>query len=116
MLKSEVGALMSQMQEVITEISRNTSSVALKGSGDWVDEEDLNERYKNKPEQLAAVKKNCRRMWHPSRCVDLFKDMQFTTPQIVKKRRRMRTSANFNSTLSPNNEQGRKGAPIMVLH
>ena len=72
-------ALMTHMQEVITQITRNTSTVATAGAGDWVDEHDLKARYKDKPDQLKSVMQNAKTMWDEARSVTLYEDMQYVT-------------------------------------
>eukprot|EP00973_Karenia_brevis_P080026 11102949-Karenia_brevis.AAC.1 len=54
-------ALETAIQECIQHITRKSSIVAMEGTGEWLDEEDLDEKYAKKPLQLAAIKKNTKR-------------------------------------------------------
>ena len=56
-------------------------------SGKWLDEIDLDEKYKNKPEQLAEIKKRARTFVHPTRQVKLYEDLDFdSTAGLTAKR------------------------------
>lgn len=57
-------------------------------SGKWLDEIDLDEKYKNKPEQLAEIKKRARTFVHPTRQVKLYEDLDFdSTAGLTAKRK-----------------------------
>ena len=57
-------------------------------NGKWLDEEDLDEKYKNKPAQLAEIKKRARTFVHPTRQVKLYEDLDFdSTAGVTAKRK-----------------------------
>ena len=64
-------------------------------AGIFIDEEDLNEKYKRKPEQLASIKANTRTMTCPVRKVKLYEDPEFkltvddTETNIQEKKRKV---------------------------
>ena len=63
----------------------------------WLDEADLQKKYKDKPDQLQAVKQNATTMEHPTRKVTLYEDIEFlanieeTTEQSNEKKRQLTT-------------------------
>jgi hypothetical protein len=59
------------MQETVNHSTQFTSSVKFKGTGVFMDEEDLGNKYASKPLQLAAIKQNTRTMWDAVREVKL---------------------------------------------
>ena len=82
-----------------------TSLVAIKMSeeeqedfvatGEWIDEEDLNQKYKDKPDQLAAIQAKARTLKHPTRDVTLFEDLTFTATAPVGQKRTDEKTAQF---------------------
>jgi hypothetical protein len=48
-------------------------------TGDWMDEVDLGEMYKNKPEQLLAIKETSKKMLCPFRGVDLYEHITYAS-------------------------------------
>ena len=62
-------------------------------SGTWLDEDDLATKYKNKPTQLASVKAKARTIWHPTREVTLYEDLDFSTDASVGEKRTIERSA-----------------------
>ena len=69
--------LQFRMQETIHDSSSKKSIVNFGSSGIFIDEDDLNEKYKRKPEQLASIKANTRTMTCPVRKVKLYEDPEF---------------------------------------
>ena len=63
----------------------------------WLDDADLQKKYKDKPDQLQAVKQNATTMEHPTRKVTLYEDIEFvanneeTTEQGNEKKRQLTT-------------------------
>ena len=86
--------LQFRMQETIHDSSSKKSVVNFGSSGIFIDEEDLNEKYKRKPEQLASIKANTRTMQCPVRKVKLYEDPEFkltvddTETRIQEKKRK----------------------------
>ena len=58
--------------------SSTYSDSKLKAVGDYVDEDDLKQRYKDKPEQLQNILANAETFYHPTRKVTLYLDAQFS--------------------------------------
>ena len=73
--------LVARLQETVTESKRVSSSVEFQGTGDYFDEEDMNDKYKNKPEQLANIIANTRTFFCPVRQVWLYEDVTSTSAQ-----------------------------------
>ena len=71
--------LLLKMQETITHSTMKRSTVKFTGTGDFMDEIDLDIKYANKPDQLANIKKNTRTMLCPVRRVKLFEDMKYVS-------------------------------------
>ena len=57
------------------------SSSSFGKNGSWLDSPDLSEKYKNKPTQLTALKKNAEKLWHPERECWLYKDAEFSSKE-----------------------------------
>ena len=64
-------------------------------AGEWLDEEDLIKKYKDKPDQLAAIKAKARTLKHPTRDVTLFEDLTFTANASVGQKRTVDKTAQF---------------------
>jgi len=70
--------LVKELTEAI-EISQTTkSTMKFASTGRFMDEEDLKEKYKNKPDQLEQIFDNARTMTHPDRKVTMWEDRDFT--------------------------------------
>ena len=69
--------LLTRLQETIVESKRNSTSVTFEGTGEYFDEMDMNEKYKNKPEQLANIFANTRNYFCPVRQVWLYEDVKY---------------------------------------
>ena len=67
--------LLARMQETVVESKRMSSKVEFEGTGQYFDETDMNERYKNKAEQLQNIFANTRKFYCPVRQVWLFEDV-----------------------------------------
>ena len=65
------------MQEAIQDTKRMTSITQFKGTGVWLDKKDLEEKYKNKPDQLASVLKYGKAWEHPARKCTLWEDIEY---------------------------------------
>ena len=51
------GEFVAKMQETIMQSASKRSSVKFAGTGDWIDEQDLNTKCVDKPDQLENIKK-----------------------------------------------------------
>ena len=92
--------LKAALEVVTIETRSHTSTDKLAEEGDWLDEVDLTEKYKSKPEQLKSMLQNAKRMEHPTRKVTLFFDANFksTATEELEKRceeRAVATSETF---------------------
>ena len=51
---------------------KNSMTASVNWVSDWLDEEDLNDRFKHKPDQLASILQHAKTMFHPHRKVKLY--------------------------------------------
>ena len=57
-------------------------------TGKFIDEADLDEKYANKPDQLANIKQRARKFFHPDRQVTLYEDLDFNSTAAVSSKRK----------------------------
>ena len=69
--------LIARMQETVVESKRLSTKVEFEGTGEYIDENDMNQRYANKPEQLANLFANTRRFYCPVRQVWMYEDVTY---------------------------------------
>ena len=69
--------LAAKMEICIQETIESKMSVSLVGTGKFMDSPDLQERYKNKPEQLTAVRANSQSFFDGKRNTKLYEDMEY---------------------------------------
>ena len=69
--------LIARMQETIVESKRLSTKVEFEGTGEYFDEADMNEKYKNKTEQLQNILANTRRFFCTVRQVWLYEDVSY---------------------------------------
>lgn len=69
--------LASAVDEHITRTSKRESETGFIGTGEWLDEHDLREKYKHKGEQATNIMENSRKVMDPVRKVWLFEDMTY---------------------------------------
>ena len=81
--------LAAKMQESITRTKSRFLTTRFTGRGTFLDEADLREKYKEKPEQLANMLKHAETYLCPYRKVELYKDMEFTAVDIDEKKQRV---------------------------
>ena len=67
--------LIARLQETITECKKTSSLVEFEGTGDFLDEIDLREKYKSKPDQLQNILANTRTYFCNVRQVWLYEDV-----------------------------------------
>ena len=72
-------ALAAAMETVVSSKTTTTNTVSFKGTGEFLDEQDLSEKYAKKPEQLAAILRNTRKIYDPIRETTLFEDMKYVS-------------------------------------
>ena len=71
--------LAAVMETLVTSKTTTTNTVSFKGTGDFFDEADLAEKYAKKPQQLAAILRNTRKVYDPIRETTLFEDMKYVS-------------------------------------
>ena len=71
--------LVAKIRATVGEVTESSNTGSFAGKGVWLDEEDLDDKYKSKPFQLACVKERGRTMVHPIRGCTLWEDIDFTT-------------------------------------
>ena len=76
--------LAKRMQETITEFMFRGQSTELISNSDFLDEDDMANKYKHKPEQLASIWENARSMHCPIRNVTVWQDPQFVLKSTDK--------------------------------
>jgi hypothetical protein len=84
------------VQDVITRVLKKTEEVEFKGTGEFIDEPDLREKYANKPEQANAIIKNSRSMFDSIRETTLYEDMAYSSK--VAQNEKLETSSGQSST------------------
>ena len=78
-----------------------SSSLEMIGTGNWLDEDDLNDKYKNKPARLAAIKKNTETYFCTKGEVLLYEDMIYQSVRVdaTSAKREMSSTAEVNKTV-----------------
>ncbi len=84
------------VQDVITRVLKQTEETEFKGTGGFMDEHDLREKYAKKPKQADAILKNTRSMFDTLREVMLYEDMVYSTK--VAQNVKLETSSGQSST------------------
>ena len=69
------GSAQMERREVIAEMT---------GTGEFIDVEDLNNKYKDTPQRLEAIKQNARTMQCPTSGVQLFEDVKWVSKTTEK--------------------------------
>ena len=87
-------ALVKCMRAAMEEAHTSHTEHELAGNGTFCDEEDLAEKYKNKPKRLEAIMKNTRKMWDSVGECYLYEDMSYvssTSHKVAKTTTQKRT-------------------------
>jgi hypothetical protein len=69
--------LSAAVQDVITRVLKTTNEVEFKGTGEFLDEEDIRTKYASKPQQADAIIKNTRSIFDTMREVTVYEDMTY---------------------------------------
>jgi hypothetical protein len=69
--------LAAELEFVVEERVQEKVMKTFSGNGVWVDEADLDAKYKDKPQQLAAIKDNAKSFFDSIRQVKLFEDLEY---------------------------------------
>ena len=67
------------VEALVASKTTTTSTVSLKGTGAFLEEADLREKYAKKPEQLEAILRNTRPVYDPIRETTLYEDMKYVS-------------------------------------
>eukprot|EP00959_Pyramimonas_sp_CCMP1952_P117471 2455607-Pyramimonas_sp.AAC.1 len=67
------------MTETIEEHKKTTQKTSFTGKAVWLDQESLEAKYKNRPQQLASIQKTARKMWAAARNTWLWEDFECET-------------------------------------
>ena len=79
--------LVKLIEETVNEMMIETTEASLVGTGEYLDEEDLREKYKSKPPQrLEAILANAKRFTCPVSKVELFEDMKYRSEESHSKK------------------------------
>ena len=65
------------IQEATIRVTKRVESIEFNGTGEFMDEADIREKYGKKPEQAEAILQNSRSMFDPMRQVILYEDMKY---------------------------------------
>ena len=71
--------LKSELSNLVEEEKTNKTELKLVGTGDWLDEVELEEKYKHNPARAAAIIANTKTHWCDIGKVKLFQDTRYTT-------------------------------------
>ena len=71
--------LFKLLRTTLTEEINTESKVGFTGTGVFMDEDDIKEKYAEKPSRLAAVLKHAKRIRCPTTQIELIEDMQYTS-------------------------------------
>ena len=75
------------VDQYLEELFLAEDEVAMVGTGEFLDEDDLKEKYAKKPQRLAAILKNAKRMWcNISEC-ELIEDMKYQSKESSIRKR-----------------------------
>ncbi len=80
-------ALEVKMQEVITEITKQSYNVSFTGTGEFYDKEDIELKYASKPEILKNILANARTFEDPDKKCTMYEDMKYTSSYVDKEER-----------------------------
>ena len=71
--------LAAVIETLVTSKTTTTNTVSFKGTGEWFDEADLTTKYVKKPQQLAAILRNTRKVYDTIREITLYEDMKYVS-------------------------------------
>jgi hypothetical protein len=94
------------VQESVSQVEAEVSKVLQSGTGNFIDEENLKEKYAKKPLQLAAIMKNTKRFRDRVRECTLFEDVKFTT--VVSNEQRVETEKKRTMTQDREKKRAKK--------
>ena len=67
-----------RLQEIVTDWKQTTSEVSFTGTGEYVDEQTLTEKFKNRPDQLRNVLQHTHSFYDHIRGTQLYEDVTYT--------------------------------------
>ena len=71
--------LKAKMKMVATQEMESKQTISIQGKGRYKDSTDLGIKYKDKPEQLENIKKHAKTFVCPTRLVQVWEDLEYTT-------------------------------------
>ena len=72
-------SLLKMLRTTLTEEHTSEVSLQISGAGNFLDEEDIRDKYKARPRRLEAILKNAKRMMCPITKLELIEDIVFTS-------------------------------------
>ena len=63
------------------QVSEETSSSSFGAKAAWLDSPSLLDKYRTRPAQHAAIKRNAKKIWHPDRECNLYEDKDFESKE-----------------------------------
>jgi len=72
------------VEHAVTEVLKTRVTVTFGGSGLFLDEADLDDKYRDKPAQLAAIKRNGRRVYCSVRETTLFEVLEYNSSAVCE--------------------------------
>ena len=75
-------ALDAKVVEAETQITTRTSKASFQGDGDWLDESEVRDKFKSRPEQADSIIKNAKHFYDPTRQVMLYEVVAYKSQQL----------------------------------
>ena len=86
--------------------------MAFKGTGEWFDLEDLEDKYENKPEQLQSILEEARRFKCSVRNVTLYEDMTYQSVVEVSETRVNKAGRQYQALYDGKGKKGKGKGPV----
>ena len=75
------------VDDYLEEVMVAEDEVSMVGTGEFLDEDDLKEKYAKKPQRLAAILKNAKRIWCKNSECELIEDMKYQSKESSIRKR-----------------------------
>jgi hypothetical protein len=75
----------SAISECLRHAYKESISQSFATSGDWIDEIDLKEKFKDKPDQLRSIMANAKQIWCPIRSTTLYEVLNYKSNTLDEK-------------------------------
>ena len=93
--------LAAVMETLVTSKTTTTTTMSFKGTGEFLDKADLTEKYAKKPQQLASILSNTRKVYDPIRHTTLFEDMLYVSCVANEEEEASESSITHEGNLKP---------------